>query len=233
MPSDTGPPPWEEPKLISATRKYAWDYFAVHASQRLTTFQFYVTLSTAMTGGYILLLRNTGGFKWMALIGLLIFIFSITFWQLDKRNRELVKNGENALKYLDSLLELQEPIRGTHALRLFDRDDRKRVEQKSYLSQLSYSQCFNIIFGSFALLGLLLFAQAILSLPLTSHITEGQDKTTQNSAPDENSNFIKIDIHLLLPQNYNWPGTTGYQKNEPQRRDSKQTKSTRNEQRRN
>lgn len=195
---------WTEPRVVAACRKYAWDYFSVHASQRLTTFQFYVTLSTAMTAGYMLLMRNTGGFKWMAVIGVLLFIFSITFWQLDRRNRELVKNGERALKHLDSLLALPDAIDGVSPLRLFNRDENGTSVGRKRRRSLTYSYCFNIVFVSFGLVGILSIVHA-LYLPPSPHQAAAEATTSPTKPPNNtihsaNSHpTIAIQVFLSTP----------------------------------
>ena len=73
------PEPTAARNLDEVFREYAWDYFAVHAEQRLKAFHFYILLSTAIIGGFGLLIRNGEFHKWMALFGLLLLFFSFVF----------------------------------------------------------------------------------------------------------------------------------------------------------
>ena len=138
-------------------RKYAWDYFSIHAAQRMGAFQFFVTLSTAIVAGFLLLIRNTGGEKWMSVLGFLLAFISFVFFKLDIRTRGLVKNGERALRHLDGALKHQWPASEPHPLALFASDDASTEKNKAkipFAGFFSYSRCFQYMFIGFGLLGL-------------------------------------------------------------------------------
>ena len=140
-----------------ASRKYAWDYFTIHAAQRLSAFQFFITLSTAFVGGFLLLLKGSDLQRWMAIIGLMLTFTAFTFFKLDERTRMLVKNGEGALRYLDSLHARPADGALPHALCLFDRDDALRQQDPTrwmFLGTYSYTRCFRSVFLCFGVLGL-------------------------------------------------------------------------------
>jgi hypothetical protein len=166
-------------QLEQTFRKYAWDYFAVHAAQRLAAFQFFITLATAIVGGYIALV-GTGGQKWMALLGLLLSTLAFVFYKLDCRTKELIKNAESALSYLDSQHHLPDVDLLPSPLRLVDRDrvacagtQLKGVFKKRY----SYSRCFAIIFLTFGALGAIAAIVSISVFPLAE-----KDKKTQGAS---------------------------------------------------
>ena len=80
-------------------RQQAWDYFEMHGNQRLTTFNFYIVISSVVaTALFTVLTSSAPRIGWL-LGGLLVF-FSFIFWKLDSRNAELIKGAEAALKYL-------------------------------------------------------------------------------------------------------------------------------------
>lgn len=160
----------QPPKSLDETfRGYAWDYFALHADQRLKAFHFYILLSTAILGGFAVLLRNGVFQRWMAIFGLFLIFFSFVFWKLDNRTRGLIKHGEQALEYLDAQHAL-EPVDGLpHPLALFSRE--KEASEKLPLYPLisahfTYARCFRWVFSMFSLVGVgaviacLLFASA-------------------------------------------------------------------------
>ena len=165
----------KDKSLDEIYRKYAWDYFALHAGQRIAGFQFFVTLSTAIVGGYILLLRNTGGQKWMAALGILLIFISFVFAKLDARAKRLVKNGEDALKHLDELQQLPDVDDLPHPLRMFSRDDAVVAKLKPtypFFGHFSYSRCFQYVFVAFGLLGLISAVLSWCLFPISSGLPE-------------------------------------------------------------
>ena len=145
-------------------REYAWSYFQLHAHQRLQAVQFFVTLATAIVGGMLLLFREGRGPKWTAALGFLLAFLSFVFWKLDIRTRTLVKNAEDALKFLDSRRELGDIDGVPHPLALFARDD-YFVSQANQLRHFSYRRCFNYIFLVFGIGGLVAGLACLVYLP--------------------------------------------------------------------
>lgn len=87
-------------KTRSELRVYAWNYFSLHATQRLTTFNFYLVISTLLLAGLGAAFKKDYGNHGMAIpIGVVISIISIVFHKLDERNRMLVDNAERALRF--------------------------------------------------------------------------------------------------------------------------------------
>lgn len=83
---------------METIHKQAWDYFQLHSTQRLTTFNFYLVIASVLTAGLVSTFQKDFIFPiaGMALGGLLSF-FSFIFWVLDRRNSQLIKNAEAAL----------------------------------------------------------------------------------------------------------------------------------------
>jgi hypothetical protein len=146
-----------DPAKEQMFRNYAWAYFAFHADQRMKTFNFFLVGSGILATAIATLVRAGDNPLWVSPLGLLLTCLSLIFWKLDRRNRVLVKNGEAALKYLDSLHELPHLDDVPHVLRIFDRDDHnteKSLELSVLHSHLSYTKCLGIVFTLFAMLGL-------------------------------------------------------------------------------
>jgi hypothetical protein len=147
-------------------REYAWDYFSLHADQRLRAFHFYVLISTALLGGFALSVKNGALQSWMAVFGALLVFFSFVFWKLDDRTRQLVKNAENALKFLDDQHRLEDQDGLPHPLRLFSREETASRQLAAFplmSGHFSYARCFRWVFGMFSIVGGALF---IVSLRL-------------------------------------------------------------------
>ena len=90
----------EDTTLAQTKFEYAWRYFAYHAKQRVTMFNFFLLGSGVIANAYGLLLRGeshlqAGG---VALVGLLVCVI---FFMLDIRNRQLVHLGEDALRRVE------------------------------------------------------------------------------------------------------------------------------------
>lgn len=138
-------------------REYAWNYFALHAGQRLQTFEFYITLSTAILGGFFAMMQAAHASRWVSLLGFLLSFLSFVFWKLDCRTRNLIKNAEEALKALDAQHGL--PRQGTvpHPLELFARDAHVSDSKPKWpltTGHFSYSRCFEWVFIAFGIGGL-------------------------------------------------------------------------------
>ena len=135
-------------------RENAWRHFTTHADQRLKMFQFYITISTALLGGGLLLFRTSPNDGAIGLLGFLASFFSFVFWKLEARTRMLVKNAEDAIKYLDESVDLPELNSEPNPLKLFTRDDFRNARNSSFV-RFSYHQCFVFVFLVIASLGAL------------------------------------------------------------------------------
>ena len=94
------------PDLQDVFRESAWRHFTIHAEQRLKMFQFYITISTALLGGGVLLFRTGQNAIALTLLSFLVSFFSFVFWKLEVRTRKLIKTAEDAIKYLDDCYEV-------------------------------------------------------------------------------------------------------------------------------
>ena len=152
------------------TGHYLWDYFQLHASQRLTTFNFYIGISAVITTAYTLAVTELTTSPVGIVLGAVLFIISCVFWKLDKRNRLLIKVAEDALKYLERRSNSQDDSEMAHALNIFTQEEAetsKLKRQKSVLfwkNHLSYSDCFNVVFALFGMLGVLGMVSAGITL---------------------------------------------------------------------
>ena len=153
----------DSPDLDEIYRENAWRHFRIHADQRLKMFQFYITVSTALLGGGILLFRTSPNDVAIGLLGFLASFFSFVFWKLEARTRILVKNAEDAIKYLDESVELPQVNDEPNPLKLFTRDDFRNARDSS-LVRFSYHRCFVFVFVVVACLGALGVAYSLVEL---------------------------------------------------------------------
>lgn len=149
-------------------RTYAWSYFAFHAEQRMKTFHFYLLLIAAMAAALITLQSKPQ--KEVTTEIILYFgvaFISFMFYLLDRRNRELVRNGENALRYLDELEGHERSNNVPHALELFARDGYFTSEKPSVPSlhaHYSYTKILGTIFLGFGLIGAIVGTLRLITL---------------------------------------------------------------------
>ncbi|NOK61092.1 MAG: hypothetical protein GFH27_549307n75 [Chloroflexi bacterium AL-W] len=144
---------------VERHRRYAWDYFQLHSSQRIATFNFYITLSTAILVGIGTALQHNINLPEMAMVlGSLLSLISFIFWKLDQRNKMMIKGVEEALKEIEDHIMPREENE-IPRISLFLRDDdattrRRRIVQVFFWNgHFSYTNCFNWLFWTFGMLG--------------------------------------------------------------------------------
>ena len=154
---------------LEAQLTYAWNYFAVHAEQRMHLFNFFVGLAVVLTGAVVGTFHKDFKMPEMGVVlGLGLAVVSFIFWKLDQRVGYLVKLAELALaelegKFSDASSEKPSARQLVLAERNATRELRETRKRWAPLSQYSYSQSFRIVFGFFGLVGIL---GAALSLSL-------------------------------------------------------------------
>ena len=177
-------------ELSRIYRENAWRHFSVHADQRLKMFQFYITISTALLGAAILLYRTGQSEVAIILLGFLASFFSFVFWKLEARTRTLVRNAEDAIKYLDESAELPFVDHEPNPLKLFTRDDfRNAMNSDAIRSPFSYHKCFGMVFVLIACLGTLGIGYGVFELVSDSKPVKpaAVERTTELSTDHDRS----------------------------------------------
>lgn len=148
--------------LDNDLRNNAWEYFELHASQRLTTFNYYIVISTLITTGIFATFSKDYTAPSLGIAGgLLLVFFSFVFWKLDDRNKQIIKGAEAALKFFEDSSELVDSSDGPNVLKLFTRDDFVTDQRRAakpfwpWRKHYSYTTSFNWVFWAFAIFGLL------------------------------------------------------------------------------
>ena len=143
-------------------RKQAWDFFQMQATQRLTTFNFYIALSSLISGGLAANLKAQDSMISVGvLLGLLLALFSFVFWKLDQRNRDLIKSAEDVLKFFENKAQFEDEKGRPHIVKRFAREEydtnyrRTRRSWRLWSNHYSYSDCFQIVFLTFGAVGIL------------------------------------------------------------------------------
>lgn len=151
-----------EAAKMSEERKYVWDYFQLHSSQRIASFNFYITLATAILAALGAILQQSANLLGVAaVLGVVLVLFSFVFWKMDQRNTGLIKNAEAALKYFEEQATADSSSPTIPLTNLFQRDEHLVRERRSrqsiffWRNHFSYTDCFNLVFFTFGLLGAL------------------------------------------------------------------------------
>lgn len=151
---------------LKEMREYTWNYFVAFAQARLTTFRFYLIFCTILIAGFAAVINTNE--KWFAIVlGFLLSFLSFIYWKIDIRHKELVKNAERALEYLEKKFLLPDEEQ-PHVLQLFyseaNREKSYRRFPKHFYpnAYFSYSTSVNLVFGVFGLGGMILAIVLIL-----------------------------------------------------------------------
>jgi len=140
----------------SYLRKQAWDYFQLHASQRMTIFNFYLISSSLIATCYFASFKvdsNLQGAR--PILSVLLCMIAFVFWKLDQRTKFFIKNAENTLKYFERLEAADK------ATKVFTNEEEYTTAKRPrgwrrilfLFYHLSYSDCFNLVFLTFFVIG--------------------------------------------------------------------------------
>ncbi|MCK5581288.1 MAG: hypothetical protein KAJ18_08445 [Candidatus Omnitrophica bacterium] len=154
----------EEIKL-KEQREYAWNYFHLHAGQRMSAFNFFIIISGLLATALVKSIHAlSSDFLINLFIGLAISIglclVPFVFWKLDQRISYLIKHAEEALKEIENVLRKSENTLST-SIDLFSSEEFKtdRIQRFSSVlfCHLTYSKCFMLAHLFFGLVGFICF----------------------------------------------------------------------------
>lgn len=140
-------------------RRYAWDYFALHADQRMKMFNFFLIYSGIILAAFPALLRLAPANDLVAFFPLLLPVASFLFWRLDRRTRDLIHNAEAALKFVEREID---PKVGEELppMSLFTRDEyalqQARMKWRFMVIPITYRESFRLAHLLFAAIGVAL-----------------------------------------------------------------------------
>ena len=108
--------------------KSAWDWFSVHAAQRMEIFRFFILLTAALAAGYVGALQYKGYLLAVAIAGAGVFVSS-TCKLLDRRVAALLKIAEGALEFEQGRLK---SISGNPQIEFVKRADELALSQSTF-----------------------------------------------------------------------------------------------------
>jgi hypothetical protein len=128
--------------------EHAWRYFALHAEQRMTVFNFYVaSAGLALTGLAWTLAEGSGKWPLGAAAGIGAAALSFVFWRLDQRGVQLVKNAEDAMVAIEAMLP------GDAAVTTAERRLPNNAGWAALLTPWTFGRSFRLLFATVALFG--------------------------------------------------------------------------------
>ncbi len=143
-------------------REYAWNYFQLHANQRMATFNFFVIIAALLTAGLAGTFNKDYEYQFIGVVlGLGMAVIAFVFWKLDQRVRYLIKHDESALKEIEkqSVIVTNQDV--NQNLSLFSSEEEKTADIRLHHRWLpcrwhmSYSECFGSVYFVFGILGAL------------------------------------------------------------------------------
>jgi hypothetical protein len=153
----------ESKSPLDRLEERAWASFALHAGQRLTTFNFFIVLSSLLVGAMVTTFQKDFRVPYLGVVvGLLLALLSFIFWKIDVRNKHLIKLSEKAIIHFEELAPKPDGANyhpAAYFLReAYETDERKAV---SGLWHFSYSKAFAAVYILVACTGI---AGAVLGL---------------------------------------------------------------------
>lgn len=169
--------PKEERLTSKEALTYGWNYFQLHATQRMSLFNFYIILASLLTTGIVTASQEKFKNEFVPVfLSLMLTVLSFVFWKLDCRVKFLLKHIEDVLK------NIEVSTKGTVEEKMFDVFGGEEAKTKTSKTNntllrpqtyhLSYSKCLGLVYLFFGVLGVFSFCYTFLRLyPLFSFCT--------------------------------------------------------------
>lgn len=90
--------------VSEGARKYAWDWFVYHASQRQNMFRFYIVVVAFISTATISSMGKDGLEPIVVGLPCLLILVTFLFWRLDVRSVHLIKIAEQYLRIQEKRL---------------------------------------------------------------------------------------------------------------------------------
>jgi len=147
-----------------------WEYFSLHASQRIQVFNFYVTLETCLVASFFIVAQLSGNqtiYK-VAISGSMV-MFSFVFALLDSRTKTMIKAVEESLRQVEG--KYMKYFDANFMIFSREKSDTDSFRKKCCLRNLqSYSKLFRLLYLLFAVLGI---AGILMACGIFTHETAG------------------------------------------------------------
>src|SRR5262249_2792686 len=140
--------------------KYAWDYFQLHAGQRMSLFNFFVVFAVLMTSALVATFQKDFKMPLAGMgIGLCLSFIAFVFWKLDQRVRYFLKNAEHALAEFEANFPTATGKAEPHVTQLVRWEAHQTEKIRAMhcrwtpIAQFSYTQSLYLVLAAFGLVG--------------------------------------------------------------------------------
>lgn len=134
---------------LESLLRYSWDYFRVHADQRMSIFNFFVALAVLMTGGLVGTFHKNFGMPALGTV-LGLGLGFVSFFSRTSRLHSLSLRNTSRRSEVLTDRTFTQLFSWESAVTRGLRSSRKRW---SPAAQFSYAQSFNLLFLFFGLVG--------------------------------------------------------------------------------
>lgn len=125
----------EDDELNKQAREHAWNWFSLHASQRMQCVNYFLVAAAFSAAAYASLLeKHPGPGAFVALAGAWVGFW---FHRLDLRTRQLVRAGESVLKVVQERLARRTDI---ESIRIIERVEDPTCGASSYTLVIGFVQ---------------------------------------------------------------------------------------------
>ena len=149
-------------------KEHVWNYFQLHAGQRMSVFNFFAVMSTLLTTALATSLTEKFNCPVIGVIaGIGLVVIAFVFWKLDQRIGFLIKLAEAALTAIESEDGNDKKTSDSpQSLFLIERIETEKKRQEScwwnpQTWHLKYSECFSVAYILFAFIGIIGTVSAI------------------------------------------------------------------------
>jgi len=132
-----------------------WNYFSLHANQRVQVFNFFIIIECFLIGGFFTVSQLASENKFYKIvICCLVVLFSFIFFLLDIRTKNIIKIVEKSIIQVEE--KYKDKIGKENMIFSCEQEFTKLDRTKSLFKKLlSYSNIFLIIFFLFIVLGII------------------------------------------------------------------------------
>lgn len=148
--------------MLDKHMEYVWKYFEIHANQRMTLFNYYITISFAVLSAIAFCIEKNNKLLLVAIfLSFLLGLISFIFWKFDQRTSFLIKHSESILKSIEAKYNLIESG-------IFSEEEKKFEQYNqefrcfSVFKLWTYGLSFRIIFIVIGFISVLTFFVAML-----------------------------------------------------------------------
>lgn len=158
---------------------HAWRYFALHAGQRLTVFNFFTVLTGLTSAGIAAAMQGDRRFAIVGVaLGILLTLLAIVFWKLDQRTAFLTKRAEDVAAQAEvQLLPVGAMIFADEPAALVDAQSGRWIAGRIW----TFGSSFRLIFVAAMLFGVT--SAAICGLRFTGAIEWQGAGSSHDSSP--------------------------------------------------